>query len=238
MMAPLSIAVVALLAAIFLVLVVALYRRNVPAVVNAVGSLVVALLPILAAFFGGIFVGQPVSIPPELTLWIAAAGCLHSIGMLGPYDWIWWWDHLTHTVSAALVAALVYAALVVMDPTLPLVGWIIDGIAVLTVLLTFAIGIFWELIELVARSVGRQYGIDPILVNYGRRDTILDLVFDVVGALVIVRFDVRVFVPLAERYPRGTTAIFWVTIVVLVFGSIGIVVLLRAWFDDAGSLRA
>jgi len=69
------------------------------------------------------------------------------------------------------------------------------GLAVLTVVLTLAAGVFWELIELIARDVGRRYDVEPVLVHYGRRDTTLDLVFDVVGALLVVGFDVRVFVP-------------------------------------------
>lgn len=238
MMAPMSIAVLALLAAILVILVVAVYWRNVPAIVNAVVSLFVAIVPILGAAFGRVVFDQPLAIPGELTLWIAAAGCLHSIGMLGPYDWIWWWDHLTHTVSAALVAALVYAGLLVIEPPVTGLGRTVDGIALLTVLLTFVIGIFWELIELVARTVGRRYGVEPILVNYGWRDTILDIVFDLLGALGIVLLDVRVFVPLAERDPGWTSTIFQGVMVFLLVGTVGMLLLLWTWFDGDMTVRS
>jgi hypothetical protein len=105
-----------------------------------------------------------------------------------------------------LIAALVYAALIVAaDGTAPT-----TTTAVLTVAYTFAIGVFWELIELVARAVGERYDIEPVLVHYGWRDTALDLVFDVLGAVVVVVADVRLFVKLAEDFPQITqSALTW-----------------------------
>ncbi|WP_226013402.1 hypothetical protein [Halomicrobium salinisoli] len=201
------------------VLATAIRNRNVPAIVNALASLAVTLLPLAVDALAGTVLARDVTVGPALPLWIGTAGFLHSIGMLGPYDTVWWWDSLTHTLSAALVAALVYAGLVVVA------GWsdgILDAgsVAAATVALTFLGGVFWELIELLAREIGDRYDVEPVLVQYSRRDTALDLVFDVVGALAVVLADVRTFVPLAEQAPRATRTLVTAGGAVVVGGSV------------------
>ena len=109
--------------------------------------------------------------------------------MLGRYDSVWWWDHLTHTLSAALAAALLYAGLLVVAPAIAVAG---------TVLTIVVLGVLWEAGELFAREVADRYDIEPVLVHYGWRDTALDLLFDVVGAGVVVALDVRLFRPVVE----------------------------------------
>lgn len=204
-------ALVALLqAGILAVLAVAVRRGNVAAAVNALGALALALLPTALEWLG-----RAVALGPELPLWLAAAGLLHSVGMLGPYDSVWWWDHLTHTLSAALVAALTYAAALVALPTLALPA---DPatVAGVTVGLTFGVGILWELVEILARTVGERYDVEPVLVHYGWRDTAADLVFDVVGAALVVALDVRAFLGVARRFPGASRALLFVGGVVLV----------------------
>ena len=48
-----------------------------------------------------------------LTLWITGAVFLHALGTVGLpgmeesfYRSVWWWDHLTHALSASIVAAV------------------------------------------------------------------------------------------------------------------------------------
>ena len=201
-----SIAIFALQSAIFVLFVVAVRERNTAAAVNALGALLLSVLPSVVAVASQPLLARSVTVGHALPAWLAVAGVLHSLGMLGQYESTWWWDHLTHVVSAALVAAFVYAALVVthpgpVQPTSP--GTVL---ATVTALFTFTVGIFWELVELVARDVGERFDVEPVLVYYGRRDTALDLVFDVVGALLIVGVDLRLFVPLVEQYPEATRA--------------------------------
>jgi len=207
-----------LLAGLTLTLLVAIRRRDVAATVNALVSLVIALLSLaLAAGFGPSVGGSLVT--PELPLWVADAGLLHSLGVIGPYESIWWWDHLTHTVSAMLVAALLYAGVIVSVTADPTVTLSLPVIAVVTVLYTFVVGVFWELVELVARAVGDRYDIEPVLVHYGWRDTGLDLVFDLVGAVAVVALDLRVFVDLAARFPDATHALLGWTSGLVTVGS-------------------
>ncbi|MFT4882685.1 MAG: hypothetical protein ACI8U4_000179 [Natronomonas sp.] len=210
----------AFLVGILLILLRAYKQGNVPAIVNAVFSFVVAVVPLLIEGIVWLRSGQFVGLGLEISFWLAAVGCLHSYGMLGPYDTIWWWDHLTHTMAGALVAALAYSALIVSLPYADVTGLSTEVIGSLTVFLTFVVGVLWELIELVAREAGERYDVDPVLVYYGWRDTALDLVFDIVGALVVVAFDIRILVPVAERFPRVTTILLLGSGVVVVVGSV------------------
>jgi hypothetical protein len=187
-------------------------RHNPAAAVNAAVALAVALLPVLA--FGGVAgLGSP------LSLWIGVAGLLHCLGMLGGYEAVPWWDHVTHTVSAALVAALLYAALLATDR-----GPI--GAAGATVLLTLAVGALWELVELVARDVGERFDVEPVLVHYGWRDTAFDLGFDLLGAVVVVALEVRLFVPVVSAVPGLTEAILVWSVGLVLGGSFLLVLVL------------
>ncbi|MXR40575.1 hypothetical protein GRX01_04335 [Halobaculum sp. WSA2] len=191
--------------------VVALRRSDAAAAVNAAFALAVALLPAGLAAAAPSAVGEAMSAASELSLWLALAGFLHLVGMLGWYDTVRWWDHLTHTVSAALVASLVYGGLLVVSRSSSGLGLRTGGIVGATLGLVFAIGVLWEIGELLARDVADRLDIEPVLVHYGRRDTALDLVFDVVGALLVVVVDVRLFVPVAALSPSTIrTALLWV----------------------------
>jgi len=200
-----GLAPVLLQSAVFFLFVVAVRRENVAAAINALGAFVLALLPLVV----DMALGQGVSFGPILPAWLASAGFLHSLGMLGRYESTWWWDHLTHTVSAALVAALLYAGVIVTLPDVAGTGTPSGIVAAVTVVSTLAIGVFWELIELVAREAGERFDIEPVLVHYGWRDTAADLGFDVVGALLVVGADLRVFVPLTERFPDVTEVVLF-----------------------------
>lgn len=200
-----ALAVFVLQSAVFGLFIVAVRRRNIAAAINAVGVFVLALLPVAFEIALPVILTRSVVFGPVLPVWLAAAGFLHSLGMLGLYESTWWWDHLTHTVSAALVASLLYAGVIV---TLPDIAGIGDSSGiVVTVVFTFAIGVFWELIELVAREVGERFDIEPVLIHYGWRDTVVDLGFDVGGAFLVIGADLRIFVPLMERFPGVTGAV-------------------------------
>ncbi len=201
------------------VLYIAFRQRNIPALVNALVSASLVLLSFLFDSIARRIYGIDPGLSPELSFWIAVAGVAHSYGMLGPYDDIWWWDHLTHTVSAALIAALVHAAVLVSFDHLGIVVGA-GPIWAVVVSLTLLAGVFWELVELLARDFGRQFDVPPVLDHYGRRDTIVDLFFDVVGALFVLLFDVRIFVPMAETVPDATVTVLVWGLGLLVVGSL------------------
>lgn len=207
------------LAGIAVIFYVAVRERNAPAVINAGMSFLLVFIPILVDILAYWYSGVRVGLTPELPLWVAVVGLLHSYGMLGPYDEIFWWDHLAHTLSAALVAALLYAGvLVALEHTQVSADYSLIWATV--VLLTLLSGVFWELIELLARDFGKKVGHPPVLVHYGRRDTILDLFFDVVGAVLILSIDIRLFVPMARVSPETTLTTLLVVLGGLVVGSL------------------
>jgi hypothetical protein len=213
-MNPVSVAAVAFQVGILVTLLESSRQRNVAAAINALVALVVALLPWALAL----------AVDPVLPLWLGVAGLLHAVGMLGPYDTVRWWDHLTHFVSASLVAALVHAGLVVGygDTTTA------ASVAIATVLFTFAAGLFWELVELGARELGDRFDIEPVLVHYGWRDTILDLGFDLAGAALVVVLDLRTFVPVAEQVVGPTRRPALRGVVAVVAGTVLLTLVLLA----------
>ncbi|WP_064287813.1 MULTISPECIES: hypothetical protein [Haloarcula] len=211
--------VFACLAGITVIFYIAVRQRNAPAVVNTAVSFLLVFIPVLVDVLAHWFYGVRVGLTPELPLWIAVTGLFHSYGMLGPYDEISWWDHLTHTLSAALVAALLYAGVIVALEYAPVSAGN-SLIWTTVVLVTLLSGVYWELIELLAREFGRKFDLPPVLDHYGRRDTVLDLFFDVVGAVLVLVTDLRLFVPMAEVSPETTVAVLVVVLGGLVVGSL------------------
>lgn len=186
--------------------------ENVVLAANAAVSSVIVVIPLLVDSYGGTVFGGTVEIGPVLPLWIAVAGALHTIGMMTIYERVWWWDHLTHTVTATFVAAVTYGTLVAIDadPLAPDLTWSV--IAALTFAIIMLAGILWELIELVGRELAIGLDREPMLIPYGRHDTALDLVFDAIGAVIIIAVDLRLFETLAAQSPElAWTVLIWVT---------------------------
>jgi FlaA1/EpsC-like NDP-sugar epimerase len=119
-----------------------------------------------------------------LTVWVAGALLIHLFGMVVLYDSVWWWDHLTHMVSAALVASVGYAVTTALDEYSDALHVPTAFLWVYILLFTLAAGVFWELLEWVGRDLAQRVGVEPVLVVYGLDDTMLDLAFDVVGGVV------------------------------------------------------
>ncbi len=168
--------------AIASIVVVGLITRNVGVLVNAVFALGVTFLP------GVLERDYRISLDPVLTLWITAAVFLHAIGMVGLYDTVWWWDHLTHTLSAMLVASVGYATARAFDQHSDAVSFPPRFMFVYVLLFTLAFGVVWEVLEFAVRGFATIVGIEPVLIQYGLEDTIIDLIFDATGALLVALF--------------------------------------------------
>ncbi|HKL27690.1 MAG TPA: hypothetical protein VJ898_00350 [Natrialbaceae archaeon] len=165
-------------ATIFTILLLGALQRNVSVVVNATFGLGVTLLPGVLANDFDVHLGS------GLSLFITLAVFLHSLGMFGLYDRLWWWDHLTHVLSAALVASVGYATTRALDDYSDAVYFPAEFLAVFVFLFTVAIGVLWELFEQIGRELAIAGGFEPVLIIYGLEDTMWDLVFDMVGAVV------------------------------------------------------
>lgn len=147
-------------------------RRDPGAIVNAVVALGATFLPAILER------RCTVEFRPWQRIYVETAMVTHAVGMLGPYDDVWWWDHLTHVHSATLLGGLVHVVSrrLDVDPR----PRVLAGVA--------TVGVLWELVEYVAHVASRRVGLEPVLVSYGKVDTLLDLVFNVVGAVLVLAF--------------------------------------------------
>jgi hypothetical protein len=158
--------------AILAVFVVGIRQRNPGAVVNAAVAFAATHLPDhLEAVYD-------VRLRPWQRLYAQTGMLTHAVGMLGPYEDTWWWDHLTHTHSATLLGGLVHlgARRRGRDPR----PYVVGVVAV--------VGVLWELMEYAIHAVADRLGLEPLLVTYGPNDTLLDLGFDLLGALLVLLF--------------------------------------------------
>jgi len=167
--------------ALVTVFVVGVRQRNPGAVVNAVLATIGTYLSDAVERTYGI------ELRPWHHLYIDTAMITHAVGMLGPYDDVGWWDHLTHTHSATILGGAVFAISRRRgrDPR-PRV------IAVVAVF-----GVLWEIAEYAIHATADRLGVEPILVTYGKTDTALDLLFDLLGAVLVLAFGDRVLGELA-----------------------------------------
>lgn len=161
-----------------------IWVANVSVTVNAVLGLLATMLP------GIIERDYEITIGPWLTFLITLAILLHTVGMTGPYTDVWWWDHLTHTFSATIVAVVGYATIKAVDEHVEEIYLPPDFMYVFIVLATLALGVFWEILEFLGREFAAFFGQEAVLVQYGVTDTVVDLLFDAVGALIAAVFGV------------------------------------------------
>ncbi|AHG02240.1 hypothetical protein HALLA_20275 (plasmid) [Halostagnicola larsenii XH-48] len=169
--------------ALLSVFVAGVRRRNPGAVVNAVVAAIGTHLP---DFVEWVF---DVELRPWQRVYVDTAMITHAVGMLGPYDEVWWWDHLTHAHSATILGSIVFAISRRRgrDPRPRVVA------------VVACLGVLWELLEYAIHVVARRVGVEPILVTYGPKDTALDLFFDLVGAALVLAFGDRVLANLSTE---------------------------------------
>ena len=159
-----------------------LWTGNLAIVINGVLGLLATFLPAILRR------DHQIALEPPLVLWITLAIFLHTLGMLGPYQDLWWWDHLTHTLSATVVATVGYAVTRAIDEYWEEIYLPPDFLFVYVVLFTLAAGVLWEVLEFVGHEIGVYLGQGPVLIQYGIRDTVVDLVFDAIGAVIVAVF--------------------------------------------------
>lgn len=169
-------------AAIVGFLLVGVWTRNVAVVINAMLSLAVTFLP------AALERDWDLRLDTGLTLWLTTAVLLHTVGMLGLYGSIPWWDHLTHTLSATIVAGVGYATARAFDDHSDAVYFPPQFMFVYILLFTLAFGVFWEVLEFGVHGLSDLLGVDAVLIQYNLEDTIVDLIFDTVGAVLVALF--------------------------------------------------
>ena len=157
---------------------------NVSIALNATLGLATTMLP------GVLERDYEITIGPWLTFLLTLAILLHTVGMVGPYETVWWWDEVTHTFSASIVAVVGYATTKAIDEHVEDIYLPPDFMYLFILLFTLAIGVFWELLEFLARVLAEEVGQEAVLVQYGVQDTARDLIFDTVGAVIAALFGI------------------------------------------------
>jgi hypothetical protein len=178
---------------------VGIYEMNLGVTINATIALLVTHLPaVLERDFG-------IPMDPGLILWITTAVFLHTVGILGlpwmaenVYVSIWWWDHLTHALSSSIVAGVGYAIARALDGYIDDLDFPPRFMFPFILIVTLATGVLWEIIEFVVAELSVTIGIDPALTQYGVGDTMLDLVFNALGAVIVALWGVTRLEPISE----------------------------------------
>jgi hypothetical protein len=161
-------------------------RGNPGVIVNTVVALGVFQLPaILERDYG-------LPMDTRLTLWISAAAFLHALGTVGIpgmgwnfYTGLWWWDHLTHSLSASVVAAAGYTTVRAVDIHSEEVYIPPRFAGAIILIFVLAFGVLWELLEFAIAIAAEEIGTATVLTQYGTEDTLKDLTFNTMGGLLV-----------------------------------------------------
>jgi len=186
---------------------VGLERGSVGIIVNTSVALLVAQVPgLLERDYG-------VPMDPRITLWITTAAFLHALGTVGLpgmgwnfYARVGWWDHVTHALSASVVAAAGYAAVRAVDEHSEAVYLPPKFVAAIILLVVLAFGVLWELLEFAIGIAAARVGLPRVLTQYGAHDTLWDLVYNSIGGVLVAvwggAYLSDLSTALAERLPE------------------------------------
>ncbi|WP_049971722.1 hypothetical protein [Haladaptatus cibarius] len=111
-----------------------------------------------------------------LVLWITIAMILHTAGSLSLYSQYQWYDEVTHTVSATIVAGIGYASFRALELHSDAIDVPSEFRTIFIVVFVLAMGIFWEILEFALGGLITVYGVD---------DIVTDMIFNTVGALIV-----------------------------------------------------
>lgn len=149
-----------------------IYRGNARWFLSCVLSFFVTMIPTLLTR------NLKIVIPPLLDFWIGVALFLHVFGgVMGLYDHVWWWDHVTHFISAALISILGFTVLLTITRLSHSLFVPPKVIPVVIILFILATGVIWEIFE---------FFCDIVLgttMQYSLTDTVHDMMFNTVGAV-------------------------------------------------------
>ncbi|WP_336003283.1 hypothetical protein [Halorientalis halophila] len=125
---------------------------------------------------------------PWLALWITTAVFLHTLGSAGLYTLIFFWDNITHAMSASLVAAAGYtvARAIELHSDEIHVPQRLVFVYIFVIVLSF--GVIWELFEFGLDIIATETGLTMPLAQHGLDDTVKDTMFNSVGALIVAVF--------------------------------------------------
>ncbi|WP_266080337.1 hypothetical protein [Haladaptatus caseinilyticus] len=180
------------------VLLYGLYEVNVGIIVNTAVALALTELPALLERNYGL------PMDTRLTLWIVVPVFLHAIGTVGLYQSIGLWDQLTHALSSSLVAAAGYTVVRALDVHADSIYLPKKFMFVFILLFTLAFGVLWELLEFGLDGIASMTGTQNVLAQYSLENTMLDLVFDTLGGVVVALWGARYLSNVANTLASDT----------------------------------
>ncbi|QFU81715.1 hypothetical protein [Natronorubrum aibiense] len=164
--------------ALVVLLLYGLVGRDLTTIVNSAIALSITFLPAILEH------DRRLPLEPGLVFWLTAAVFLHALGSAGLYGLVGPWDSLTHTVSASIVAAAGYAVVRAIDLHTDEIYFPSRMLFAFILVFVLAFGVIWELVEFAIDWSAQQFGLTAIVAQHGLDDTIVDLVYDTVGAIV------------------------------------------------------
>lgn len=158
-------------------------------------SLIVTVSVGLFATFLPALIERDYKIPMDagLTLWITAAAFMHTVGVVGVpgtgqslYGSIPLYDNLTHALSSSVVAGVGYATVRAFDEHSDGIDLPPRFMFVFILVFVMAFGVCWEILEFSIDIVGNATGAGSVgFTQHGLEDTLIDLVFDTVGGVLV-----------------------------------------------------
>ena len=119
-------------------------------------------------------------LPVELNFWIVLALFMHVVGgFSGFYDHVPGWDHITHMISASLVAALGFVVVVTIDKYVESIFLPRPFPALFIIMCTMAFGVLWEFMEFANDQLAGT------MLQYSLDDTMVDMMFDAFGGFIV-----------------------------------------------------
>ncbi|QLD84880.1 hypothetical protein HWV23_03820 [Natronomonas halophila] len=152
------------------------------AITNGVIALCITFVPSLLER------NYDIPLDPWLGLWITLAVFLHTMGSAGLYQQIPWWDHITHAMSATLVAGVGYTFARGVDLHSDEIRLPRRFYFVYVLVIVLAFGVVWELFEFGLDILANTTGVDMPLAQHGLDDTVKDLMYNSLGAILVAAF--------------------------------------------------
>ncbi|ATW89985.1 putative membrane protein YjdF [Halohasta litchfieldiae] len=143
---------------------------------------------------------------PWLGLWITLAVFLHTMGSAGLYQQIDGWDHITHAMSASLVAAIGYTFARAVDLHSDEIRIPNRFAFVFILIVVMAFGVTWELFEFGLDIIADETGISMPLAQHGLDDTVRDMMFNTLGGITVAIFGQAHLLGVAETVKERLAA--------------------------------
>ena len=125
------------------------------------------------------------SMDSGLVLWITIAIFLNTLGILSLYVRYSWYDEVTHTISATLIAGIGYAVLRAFECHSAAIDLPPDFRELFIIIFVVAFGIIWEVFEFGAVLLSQALGVPSPVTVFGIDDIVTDMAFNTVGAVVV-----------------------------------------------------